>query len=46
MSAETAIGVLSERLREVRARLDELRETEKYIEDNIALYEKQASANG
>jgi len=39
-SVEETIGILADRLREVRSRIEELRRSEAYIEEKIALYEK------
>jgi MerR family copper efflux transcriptional regulator len=39
-SVEDTLGILYDRLQEVRVKISELRRTEAYIEDKIALYEK------
>ena len=39
-SAEETINILSERLQEVRDKIKELHQTEDYIKEKIALYEK------
>jgi MerR family transcriptional regulator, copper efflux regulator len=39
-SIEETISILSDRLQEVRDKITELRQTEAYIEEKIALYEK------
>ncbi|CAD6535259.1 MerR family transcriptional regulator [Paraburkholderia sabiae] len=39
-SLEETIGILEERLQEVRGKIDELRQSEAYIVEKIALYQK------
>lgn len=39
-SIEETIGILEDRLHEVRDKIDELRQSEAYIEEKIALYRK------
>ena len=44
-SVEETLGILFERLQEVRGKIKELHQTESYIEAKIALYEKTSNMN-